>query len=83
MEEKKITIIGMDSCEHCTEAKEFCEKEGLHYEFIDIIDDKNQKYIKEVIAEDKLTVPKICTDSELLHCLIGFDEKKLRELLNH
>ena len=31
-----MKIIGSNLCPHCIEAKNFCDKHGIDYEFIDI-----------------------------------------------
>jgi glutaredoxin len=74
---KKVTIIGMDGCPHCADAKEFLDKNHIDYTYIDALDEKNEKYVK-----DTDVVPKICIDSELKACILGFDERKLKKMLD-
>lgn len=73
----KVTIYSTPTCPYCNQAKEFFKENKIKYEEIDVSEDqaKAQEMIK---ISDQMGVPVIVVNDEVI---IGFDKKKLSELL--
>lgn len=78
MAKKKVTIYSTPTCHFCNMAKDFFKENNIAYESFDVQSDLAKR--KEMIEKSgQMGVPVIYVDGELV---MGFDEDKLRELLN-
>lgn len=74
---KKVTIYSTPTCHYCNMAKDFFKEHGIAYETFDVQSDLAKR--KEMIQKSgQMGVPVIYVGDELV---MGFDEDKLRELL--
>ena len=72
-----VTIYSTPTCHFCRAAKEFFKANNISYEDFNVAEDIERR--KEMIAlTGQIGVPVIKIDSDII---VGFDEKKLRELL--
>lgn len=75
--EKKVGIFTTPICVYCRKAKEFFEKNKIPYEEYNVIVDEKRR--DEMISRSgQMGVPVIDVDGKLI---VGFDERRLRELL--
>jgi glutaredoxin-like YruB-family protein len=74
---KKVEIYSTQTCHFCHQAKEFFQTNNIQFTDHDVTTDKANQ--QEMIKRSGLTfVPQIYVDDVLVE---GFDEPKLRELL--
>jgi len=74
----KITVYGTDMCPWCHKTREFLKEHKI--KFTDINVGKNQKAAMEMIKKSgQQGVPVIEIGKEII---VGFNEKRLRELLH-
>jgi len=74
----KVKIYSTPSCPWCHKAKEFFKENKIEFEDVNVAED--QDAAKEMIEKSgQQGVPVIDIDN---HIVIGFNESKLRELLN-
>ena len=74
----KVKIYSTPSCPWCKRAKEFLKENKVSFTNIDVASD--QKAAKEMIEKSgQMGVPVIDIDGKII---VGFDEEKLRKLLN-
>jgi len=78
----KFRIIGARTCQHCHDAREYFSKHNIDHEFIDILEKGNEKYIKDVITDNTLTIPKICREDTGL-CVVGFSDDNIKKLMEN
>ena len=55
----KILIYGMANCAGCKQAKTFCEKENLPYEYKEIVDEHDLMEMQRKAGSPLRTVPQI------------------------
>jgi glutaredoxin 3 len=78
MANKKVIIYSTPSCHYCNMAKDFFKENNIAYETFDVQSDLAKR--KEMIDRSgQMGVPVIYVGNELV---MGFDEDKLRELLD-
>ena len=74
---KKVIMYSTPTCHYCNLAKEFFDDYNISYEVLDVqINLENRKQMIE--KSGQMGVPVIFVDDVLVR---GFDEEKLRELL--
>ena len=77
MAQKKVTIYSTPTCHYCNLAKDFFKDNHITYEAFDVQSDLAKR--KEMVEKSgQMGVPVIFVEDELV---MGFDEDKLRELL--
>ena len=75
---KKVVMYSTPTCHYCNLAKEFFDDNNIKYEVLDV--QNNLENRKEMVERSgQMGVPMIFVDNELVK---GFDEEKLRELLD-
>jgi glutaredoxin-like YruB-family protein len=75
--ENQVTIYSTPSCHFCHAAKEFFDEHGVKYEDVNVASDLERR--KEMIdMTGQMGVPVIRIGDDVV---VGFDEAKLRELL--
>lgn len=75
---QKIKIYTTPTCHYCKEAKAFFDKNKISYTAIDVASDATAR--REMIEKsNQMGVPVITIGEEFI---VGFDEKKIRELLH-
>lgn len=74
----KVTVYSTPTCPFCKHVKEFLDEHNVEYTDIDVSADevKAQEMIQK---SGQMGVPVTDIDGELI---IGFDEKKLKKMLN-
>ena len=73
----KVTVYSTPACPFCKQAKQFLDEHGVEYSDHDVsseIEKQHEMYEKS----DQMGVPVIIIDDQVV---IGFDMKKLKELL--
>jgi len=77
-EQKQVTIYSTPTCHFCHAAKDFFTEHHIAFTDVDVASDlaKRQEMIQK---SGQMGVPVIDIGGELV---IGFDEERLRELLN-
>lgn len=74
---KKVAIYTTPVCVYCKKAKDFFQKNNIKYEEYNVIEDIGRR--EEMITRSgQMGVPVIDIDGKLI---VGYDEKKLKELL--
>lgn len=74
---KKVIIYSTPTCHYCNLAKEFFDHYDISYESYNVQSDLEKR--KEMVEKSgQMGVPVIFVDDEMVK---GFDEEKLRELL--
>lgn len=74
---KNVTIYSTPSCQFCHAAKEFFTENDIEFTDHDVASDTEKR--KEMVQKSgQMGVPVIMIDDEII---VGFDEGKLRELL--
>lgn len=72
-----VTLYSTPTCPFCKQTKEFLKKHGVEFTDIDVMN--NQEKAAEMIQKSgQMGVPVIDVDGEIV---IGFDQKKLTQLL--
>jgi len=75
---KKILLYGTSTCIWCERTREFFKEHKIKYKEIDV--GKDRKSAQTMLKKSgQLGVPVIDINGEII---VGFDESKLRELLN-
>ena len=75
---KKVLIYSTPTCHYCTEAKDFFKKYSITYQEFNVQADLKKR--KEMMDKSgQMGVPVIFVDDQMVR---GFDEDKLRKLLN-
>lgn len=81
MNQKKVTIYTTPTCHFCKEVKEFFKENKVKYIEKDVT--KDRAALKEMIEKSGSTgVPVIVIDDKWKDAIIGFNEPKLRKILN-
>ena len=76
-EQKKVSVYSTPTCVYCNMAKDFFDENGIKYESFDVAADAVKR--KEMMEKSgQLGVPVIIVGDDLL---VGFDEDKLKSLL--
>jgi len=74
----KVKVYSTPTCPYCKMAKEFLEENNVEFEDINVAED--HEAAKEMVEKSgQQGVPVILIDEEVV---VGFDEERLRELLN-
>ena len=74
---KKVIMYSTPTCHYCNLAKEFFDDYNISYEVYNVSTDLEKR--KEMMEKSgQMGVPVILIDDEMVK---GFDEEKLRELL--
>ena len=75
--DKTVTIYSTPSCHFCQETKNFLKENNIEYSDFDVSQDQEKR--QEMIEKSgQMGVPVIFIGDEMI---IGFDEDRLRELL--
>ncbi len=75
---KKVVVYSTAACPYCSMAKEFLKEHNIKFENIDVSSDRAKQ--KEMIEKSgQMGVPVIEINGTII---LGFDEARLRELLN-
>ncbi|GIW66496.1 MAG: NrdH-redoxin [Candidatus Parcubacteria bacterium] len=75
---QKVIIYTTPTCPYCKMSKEFFKANSVAYEEKDVSNDESA--LNEMLQKSgQMGVPVIDIDGQIV---VGFDEKKLRELLN-
>ncbi len=75
---KSVKVYSTPTCPYCTMAKDFLKEHNISFEEVDV--SENQKAAEEMVKKSGQTgVPVIEIDGEIV---LGFDEDRLRNLLN-
>lgn len=81
MNQKKIVVYTTPTCHFCKEVKEFFKKNKVKYTEKDVTKDKAA--LKEMVEKSgSMGVPVIVIDDKWKSAIIGFNEPKLRKILN-
>ncbi|MCX8173619.1 MAG: glutaredoxin family protein [Thermoplasmata archaeon] len=79
----KVLIYALSTCGWCKKTKQFLKDNGIEYSYVDVDllqGDERDKIVKEVERwNPSLSFPTIVINDSL--CVVGFDERKLRETL--
>ncbi len=74
---KTVLVYTTPTCQYCKMAKEFFQEKGVEYTELDVSADEEKR--SEMIEKSgQMGVPVIDIENQIV---IGFDEPKLRELL--
>jgi len=74
----KVKVYSTPTCPWCTRTKDFLSSNNIEFENIDVSSDTEAS--REMIEKSgQMAVPVIDIDGTIV---VGFDEAKLRELLN-
>jgi len=80
--DKKVFVWALSTCMWCKKAKKFLEDNGVEfsYVFVDTLDEEErEKALKDVEKyNSSVSFPTILVENR---CIVGFDEKKLKEAL--
>jgi glutaredoxin-like protein NrdH len=80
--DKKVFVWALSTCMWCKKAKKFLEDNGVEYSyvFVDTLDEhERDRVLKDVEKYNSaVSFPTILIDN---HCIVGFDEKKIKEVL--
>jgi len=83
-DEGKILLYTLSTCVWCKKTKQFLEDLGYGYRYIEVdglVGDEREK----TLAEMKQWNPRCSFPSVVINqatCIVGFDEKKIREALD-
>ena len=74
----KVTIYSTPTCVYCQMAKDFLREHNIEFEDFNVAEDEKAR--EEMVERSgQMGVPVIFIDDEMM---IGFDEARIRELLN-
>lgn len=79
----KVLIYALSTCGWCKKTKQFLKDNDVEFSYVDV--DLLQREEREMIVQEiekwnpSLSFPTIVINDS--NCVIGFDEKKLREIL--
>jgi glutaredoxin-like protein NrdH len=80
--DKKVYLWGLSTCMWCKKAKKFLDDNSVDYtyEFVDLLDgDERDKVLSEIEKHNPaVSFPTIIIEGK---CIVGFDEKRLKEAL--
>jgi glutaredoxin-like protein NrdH len=80
--DKKVYLWGLSTCMWCKKAKKFLEDNSVDYTymFVDLLDEEERD---KVLAEIEKHNPSVSFPTILINdrCIVGFDEKRLKEAL--
>ncbi len=79
----KVTIYTTPTCPYCKQEKEFLKENNVEFEEIDVASDSDKA--KEMVDKTgQMGVPAtiVKTDDEKEEIIIGFNQDKLKELLD-
>ena len=75
---KSVKVYSTDSCPWCTRVKDFLRENDVPFTDVNVGSDKEAA--KEMVKKSgQIGVPVIAVEEDII---VGFDEAKLRELLN-
>jgi len=74
----KVTVYSTPTCPFCKQAKKFLDNYNVEFEDIDVSVDTEKAQLM-IEKSNQMGVPVRDIDGEIL---VGFDEKKLKELLS-
>ena len=77
MDMMKVKVYSTPFCPYCTMAKEFLKKHAIKFEEIDVQENRGAA-IEMIKKSGQSGVPVIEVDGNII---VGFDEKKLRQVL--
>ena len=78
MKTKKVTIYSTPTCHYCHIAKDFFDEKGVKYEDFNVaLDIKKRKEMMD--KSGQMGVPVIVIGDDII---VGFNEKKITELLS-
>jgi len=79
----KVVIYALSTCGWCRKTKQFLKEQGVEYSYVDVDllqGEDREKVVSEVERwNPSLSFPTIVVNDTI--CIVGFDEKKLRETL--
>ncbi|MEM3396252.1 MAG: glutaredoxin family protein [Thermoplasmata archaeon] len=79
----KVLIYALSTCGWCKKTKQFLKDNGVEYSYVDVDllqGEEREKVVREVEKwNPSLSFPTIVINDAA--CIVGFDEKKLREQL--
>ena len=80
--DRKVYVWALSTCMWCKKAKKFLEDQSVDftYEFVDLLEgEERDRVLSEIEKHNPATsFPTILIDGK---CIVGFDEKKLKEAL--
>jgi glutaredoxin len=80
--DKKVYLWALSTCMWCKKTKKWLEDNGVEYtyEFVDLLEGEDRdRAVAEVEKHNSaVSFPTILIDGK---CIVGFDEKKLKEAL--
>ena len=80
---KHILVYALSTCVWCRRVKSFLQNEGLEFDFIDVdmLDSGTSEQVEMELQRwnPRHSFPTIVINQE--QCLVGFDEVRLREVL--
>lgn len=83
IKKKDILLYGLSTCVWCGKARNFLDRLGLEYSYVyvDLLEGDETALVKKDVEKwnPNFSFPTIVIDNK--ECVIGFDEKKLKELL--
>jgi len=75
---KKVIVYSTTTCPWCYRVKDFLKDNGIKFEDVDVAADR--KKAEEMVKKSgQMGVPVVEVDGEIV---IGFDEERLKKLLN-
>ena len=74
----KVKVFSTPTCPWCDRVKQFLKENGIEFEDINVAENRDA-LVEMVTKTHQMGVPVVEIDGEYI---IGFDEKKLREMLN-
>lgn len=78
----KVKVYGTETCPWCHRAREFMEENNVKFEYVDV--GRDRKAAMEMIektGQRGVPVIEICPSKDNCEIIIGFDEERIRELL--
>ncbi|MGB9700266.1 MAG: glutaredoxin family protein [Thermodesulfobacteriota bacterium] len=78
----RILLYALSTCVWCRKTKQLLDQLGVDYDFIDVDllqgEERNQVMDEVKKLNPRCSFPTLAIDN---HCIIGFDEQKIREAL--
>jgi len=79
----KIMLYALSTCGWCRKTKEFLNNLGVEYDyvFVDLLEENDQNKTKDEIMKwnPRCSFPTVVINDK--ECIVGFDEKKIKEAL--
>lgn len=76
-----ILLFTLSTCGWCRKTKELLKELGVEYKYVDVdlVDDKTSEEVTQEVTKwnPLCSFPTIVVDNS--KCIVGFDEKKIRE----